>query len=147
MDWLDGLLFTPWGWFILALVLAGLEIIAPGAFMIWLAGAALATGVLALLGIGWQLQLVAFALLAVASVVVGRNFLRRHPTPSSDELLNRRGARLIGEVVTVVEAIEGGEGRVQVGDSPWLASGPDLPVGSRVRIYHVEGSKLHVERA
>lgn len=147
MDWLDELLFTPWAWFILALLLAGLEIAAPGAFMIWLAGAALATGLLTIFGIGWQLQLVAFALLSIASVVLGRNYLRRHPTPSADELLNRRGTRMLGEVVIVVEAIRDGEGRVQVGDSPWLACGPDMPVGARARIYQVEGSRLHVEPA
>lgn len=146
MDWLDELLFTPWAWFVLALALAGLEIAAPGAFMIWLAAAALATGVLALLGIGWQLQLVAFASLAIASVVIGRNYLRRNPTRSADELLNRRGTRMLGEVVIVIEAIHDGEGRVQVDDSPWLACGPDMPVGARARIIGVEGSKLHVER-
>jgi membrane protein implicated in regulation of membrane protease activity len=145
---LEQLLFTPWGWFILAILLACLEIAAPGAFMIWLAGAALATGLLTLLpGVGWEVQLAVFALLAIASVVGGRSYLARHPTPSADELLNRRAARLVGELVTVVEPIRGGEGRVQLGDSPWLAAGPDMPAGARARILRVEGSRLHVEPA
>ena len=145
---LDPLLFTHWSWFILALALAALEIAAPGAFMIWLAGAALATGLLTLLlGLGWELQLVAFAVLAIASVLAGRNYLRRNPLRSTDELLNRRGERMVGEVVTVIEAIADGQGRVQVGDSPWLAAGPDMPAGSRARIRSVEGSRLIVEPA
>lgn len=50
---LDDLIFTHWGWFILALALGALEIAAPGAFMIWLAAAALATGVTTLVyGLG-----------------------------------------------------------------------------------------------
>ena len=142
----DSLLFTHWSWFILALALAALEIVAPGAFMIWLASAALATGILTLLlGLGWELQLVAFAVLAIASVLWGRSYLRRNPPPSTNELLNRRGERMVGEVVTVIEAIEGGEGRVQVGDSPWIAAGPDMPAGSRARIRSVDGSRLIVE--
>lgn len=140
-------LFTPWAWFVAALVLAGLEIVAPGVFMIWLAAAAAVTGVIALTGIGWELQLVVFAVLAVASVIAGRNWLRRHPSASSDPSLNRRDRRLVGQVVTVVEAIRDGEGRVRVGDSPWLASGPDTDAGARVRIVAVEGATVLVEPA
>ena len=120
---IDELLFTHWGWFILALVLGALEILAPGAFMIWLAGAALVTGCWTLVfGFGWELQLVSFAVLSVASVLVGRAYLRMNPLKSADPSLNRRGDRMVGEVVTVAEAIRDGEGRVQVGDSPWLAA-------------------------
>lgn len=144
---LSTFLFTPWGWFVLALALGALEIAAPGAFMIWLAGAALATGLLALLGLGWELQLAAFAILAIASVLGGRSYLRRHPPRSTDPSLNRRGDRMIGEVVTVTEAIRDGQGRVQVGDGPWLAAGPDMPVGARARIVAVDGNRLHVEPA
>ena len=140
------LLFTHWGWFVLALALAAIEIAAPGAFMIWLAAAAAATGLLTLLlDIGWQAQLVAFALLAIASLLAGRTYLRRHPPRTTDPLLNRRADRMVGEAVTVIEAIRDGEGRVQIGDSPWLASGPDIAAGARARIVRVEGSCVHVE--
>ena len=57
--------------------------------------------------------------------MVGRRHYERNPVPSSDPLLNDRTARLIGQKVTVVEAIENGEGRVRVGDSVWAARGPD----------------------
>ena len=145
---LDGILFTYWSWFILALALAALEIAAPGAFMIWLAAAALATGLMTLVyGLGWELQLVAFACLAIVSVVAGRVLLRERPLRSADPTLNRRAERLLGEVVTVSEAIHAGSGRVQVDDSPWPAAGPDMPVGARARIVRVEGNRLHVEPA
>ena len=145
---LDDLLFTHWGWFIVALALAVLEIMAPGAFMIWLAAAALATGLMTLVyGFGWQLQLLAFACLAIASVLIGRTYFRKQPLRSTDPALNRRADRLLGEVVTVSEAIQGGAGRVQVGDSPWPAAGPDMPAGARVRIVRVDGNRLHVEPA
>lgn len=142
----DDLLFTYWSWFILALALAALEIAAPGAFMIWLAAAALATGLMTFVyGLGWELQLLAFACLAIASIVAGRMFLRERPLRSADPTLNRRAERLLGEVVTVSEAIRDGSGRVQVDDSPWPAAGPDMPVGARARIVRVDGNRLHVE--
>ena len=47
-----------------------------------------------------------------------RTHVSKHPA-----LLNDRTAQLIGQVVTVVVAIENGEGRVRVGDSEWSARG------------------------
>ena len=137
---------TYWAWFIAALVFAGLETLVPGASFIWLAGAAAATGVLTLsFGLAWQLQLVSFAVLAAVAVLWGRAYLRRNPIGSADSRLNNRGARMLGQIVTVCEPIVGGEGKVLVGDSPWIASGPDAPVGTRVRILQVEGTRLRVE--
>lgn len=144
--WLDTA-FSPWGWLVVALVLGALEILAPGAFMIWLAGAALATAVVVgLVDPAWQVQLAIFAAFAVASVLLARRGFRRHPIVSDDPSLNRRGERLIGETVTVVEPIRGGAGRVRVGDSPWMATGPDMEAGATARIVAVDGARLHVER-
>jgi inner membrane protein len=139
-------LFTSWSWLIAALVLAGLEIAMPGVFLIWLAGAAAVTGVLTgLLGLGWQAQLPLFAVLAIVSILLGRAYLRRNPIKTDDSGLNRRGDRMIGALVVVVEPIVGGQGKVQVGDSPWLATGPDAPKGAKVRVTAVHGATLHVE--
>ena len=46
-----------------------------------------------------------------------------------------------------IEAIDGGSGRVKVGDSVWTANGPDTPAGARVRIIGISGTKLKVEAA
>ena len=45
----------------------------------------------------------------------------------------------------VAQAIEGGAGRVKLGDSEWLARGPDAPVGARMRVTAVQGVILIVE--
>ena len=66
---------------------------------------------------------------------------------SQDPLLNDRTARLVGEIVTVVEPIDNGRGRVKVGDSVWPCRGPDAPVGSQVRVVGAEASVLKVELA
>ena len=138
-----------WWWLIAGVVLAIAEILIPGIFMIWLAAAAGLTAFVVWLLWGLQpsigLQLVVFALLAFGSIYAGRAIMRRNPTVSSDPKLNDRAARLIGEVGTVVESLVDGTGRVQVGDSPWPATGPDTPAGERVKITGVNGTRLQVE--
>ncbi len=49
--------------------------------------------------------------------------------------MNRRGARLVGEVATVSQAIEDGSGRIHYGDSEWLAKGAGH-AGRRARADH-----------
>ena len=59
--------------------------------------------------------------------------------------MNKRGARMVGETCVVVQAFEGGTGRVRLGDSEWLARGGDIAVGERMRITGNEGAILLVE--
>jgi len=139
--------FEPeWFWLALGLLLAVGEMLAPALFLIWMAGAALVTGLIAwLLPIDWALQVVLFALLAMSSVLAGRMWLRRHPSESSGPRLNDRGGRAVGEVVVVSQVISGGQGKVRLGDSEWLARGPDAEPGSRMRVAGHEGTVLMVE--
>ena len=79
------------------------------------------------------------------SVWIGRRWYRDYPVATSDPLLNDRAARMIGAEVTVEEAIEGGRGRVRIGDGTWPARGADAPVGARVRVIGVDGAVVVVE--
>jgi len=135
-----------WMWLLGAIFLGIAEIIVPGVFLIWLAAAAAATGLLTLaFGIDLPFQFALFALLAIAAVYSGRRWYLANPMPSADPMLNDRAARLVGRTVTVVAAIDNGEGRVRVGDGVWSCRGPDAPEGSRVRITGADGSCLKVE--
>ena len=135
-----------WVWLASGLVLAAAEMMAPGLFLIWLAGAALITGVVTwLVPIGLPLQIVIFAVLSIVSVFVGRNYLRANPVVEADPKMNHRGARMVGETAVVTQAIAGGTGRVHYGDSEWLARGPDAESGVRVRITGSDGVVLLVE--
>ena len=137
-----------WWWLLIAALLGILEIFLPGIFLIWMAAAAAITGlVAALLPIALPFQLALFALLAIAAVYAGRRHYERNPVESADPLLNDRTARLVGETVTVISAIEGGEGRVKVGDTVWSARGPDAPAGARMRVTGAQGVCLTVEPA
>ena len=99
----------------------------------------------------WRKPQRGFALLTVLWTIAFLSLLCRalasNPVPSSDPLLNDRTARLIGQNVLVVTAIENGEGRVKVGDSVWSARGPDAAAGSRMVVTGAEGSCLKVSHA
>ena len=142
---LDGLDPT-WAWLALGLVLAIAEMVIPGVFLIWLAGAALTVGLLsAVLPLTLPVEVAIFAVLAVINVLIGRRWLRSHPVESADPLLNQRGARLVGSRVVVTQAIEGGSGRVRCGDTEWLAQGPDAEQGAKMTVTGSQGSVLIVE--
>ena len=145
MDWLNDL-DAHWVWLTLGLVLAGLEMLVPGVYLIWLAVAAIITGVLTgLFDLSLPMQVIDFVFLALILAFSAKRFLRDKPIESADPLMNRRGARMVGETALVVQAIEHGSGRVHIGDSDGIARGPDVAAGERVRIVGSEGASLLVE--
>jgi inner membrane protein len=139
--------FEPhWIWLAIGVVLAVAEMAIPGVFLIWLSGAAIVTGLLSwVLPIDLPAQVGVFAVLAIASVFAGRRYLNANPVVSADPKMNDRGARLVGEVVTVTQAINDGSGRVHHGDSEWQVKGPDAEPGTRMRISGHDGTVLLVE--
>ena len=145
MEWFQTL--DPfWVWLALGLFLAAAEILVPGFFLMWLAGAALLTGIVAFIFPAQvPLQIVLFALLSIVMVFAGRNYFRRNPIEEVDPKMNRRGMRLAGEIATVVVPLDGGTGKVKHGDSEWLAKGCEAAVGERVRISGSDGAVLIVE--
>ena len=145
MDSLSGM-DPHWGWLALGLVLAAAEMAIPGVFLIWLALAALVTGLLSwVLPIALPMQVGLFAVLAIVSVFAGKRYLANNPVESADPAMNDRGARMLGEMVTVTEPLADGRGRVRHGDSEWLAKGPDAEPGTRMRVSGHDGTILIVE--
>ncbi len=142
-----GLLSPAMGWLVAALLLGIGEIVLPGFFLIWLAGAAALAGVLTFaLGLPIVAQVAVFAVAAIAAVYAARRWFQRHPVTSPDPMLNDRTARLVGTLVTVVEPIAADRGRVRVGDGVWNAAGVDAVPGETVRVIGADGTTLLVER-
>ena len=137
----------PWNWIILGLVLMGLELVAPGAFLLWLGLAAMLTGLVDwMFGLSWQAAALLFAVLSVGAVLVGRTVTRDRDEQGSDNpSLNRRAQGFVGRVFTLDSPIAGGSGRVRVDDSSWRIVGPEMPAGASVRVVRVEGATLVVE--
>lgn len=144
-----GVFHSPWFWWALALALFTLEALLPGAFMLWLGFAATGTAlVLLVLPLGVPLQWVLFSVLALVSIALGWRYRNKRGAPASDQpLLNRRGEQLVGQVYVLETAIIDGRGRVKIGDAFWAVQGPDLPVGTRVRVFAVDGMRLKVQLA
>lgn len=136
-----------WGWFVLAAVLIGLEVLLPGAFMVWLGLAAAATGIVSVfLPLGWPLALLLFAILGVIFAWVGRRIFARVDADTKDQpFLNRRADALVGQSFTLAEPIVNGEGRIRIGDTVWHLRGPDVDAGARIRVVRIDGGKLVVE--
>ncbi|HNW17632.1 MAG TPA: NfeD family protein [Sphingorhabdus lacus] len=144
-EWLDSI-STHWFWLSLGLILGAAEMVAPGFFLMWLGLAAIIVGILDyFLPITVAYQVAMFAILSVLTVFAGKKFLADNPIETDDPKLNDRGARLTGEIVTVVEAIADGQGRVKVGDTVWAARGTDAATGARVRVTGADGAVLLVE--
>lgn len=145
MDWLDTL-DPHWFWLALGLVLAIGEMLIPGVFLIWLAGSAIVTRLVAwVLPIGMPVQIVLFVVLSLTSVFLGKRYLADNPIEPADPKMNDRGARSVGETVVVSQVIQDGQGRVRMGDSEWLAKGPDAEPGTRMKVTGSDGAILLVE--
>jgi membrane protein implicated in regulation of membrane protease activity len=88
----------PWTWVVAGVVLIGLEMLAPGVFLIWLGLAAVLTGVAQwAFNLSWQAQALVFALLAAGAVALGRVLTRnRDEEDPTRPALNRRGQALVG---------------------------------------------------
>ena len=136
-----------WHWLLLGVVFLILEIFAPGVFFMWMGAAAGIVGLalLAFPGMGWEVQVLAFALLSILSVVAGRKWLERHPIETEQPSLNRRGEQYVGRVFTLQEPIVHGQGKIKVDDSTWKIRGPDCAVGKNVKVVDVDGVVLIVE--
>ncbi|WP_043610654.1 NfeD family protein [Ensifer sp. ZNC0028] len=140
----------PWSWWVLGFVLLAAELVAPGVFLIWIGVAALVVGILSLLlwEVGfwiWQVQLVLFALLSVAAVLLGRRFALSTSETSDEPLLNQRAESLVGRTAVLEKPIAEGRGRIRLDDTFWIVEGPDLPAGTRVRVVSTNGRNLTVE--
>lgn len=139
---------TFWHWLILACVLLGLEILAPGAFFLWISLAAVASTIIAFIApeLSWQIQYVLFAIFCVVSLVLWKRFAKPE-TESDQPQLNQRNQHYLGRTLVLSQEIKNGIGQVRVDDSQWQASGEDAPAGSRVKVVAIDGSTLIVEPA
>ena len=132
-------------WGCLALALVAAETLVPGAMLLWLGLAAAAVWALLLafpMAPLWQV--VAFVVLSFVSVGIYMRFFRGREKPSDQPLLYRRGGQLVGQVFHLEQAIVDGRGRLKIGDAFWVAEGPDLPQGTRVRVVAVANMSLRV---
>ena len=136
-----------WHWWILAVALVIIEILLPSFFALWLAIAAALTGLVLLLfpALGWEWQLLVFALFSVISIIAWRRYYQKHPIKTDEPMLNRRGEGYVGRELTLSQPIVDGIGKIRLDDSTWKIQGPDCPAGSKVRIIALNNVVFTIE--
>jgi len=130
-------------WAIAAAALAAGEILTPGLFFLGpVAVAALIAGVLALVGLGATVQLLAFVAASIASVAVLRPLARSHL--KVPPMLRTGTAALVGSKALVLERVDANGGRVRIGGEEWSARAfmedQVLEPGARVEVVKIEGA-------
>jgi membrane protein implicated in regulation of membrane protease activity len=132
-----------WHWLAAGLVLVVLEVLVSGNILIWLGLPALAVGaiMLAMPELSLAVQLGLYGAFAVLALGAGLLIRGRRQTQSS---VNSGTARFIGQSGILATALHAGHGEVQLGDSVWPVSGPDLPAGTEVTITGSDGIVLTV---
>ncbi len=137
-----------WHWWVLGLGLLVAEMLLPTGFvLLWIGASAIIVGALAwALPLNWQIELVLFSVLSLASFLVWKRF-RPAAVESDRPTLNRRGDSYIGRTFTLKDPIVNGVGKLRVDDSQWRITGPDVPEGTQVRVTRADGATLHVELA
>ncbi|MFG3250951.1 NfeD family protein [Streptomyces sp. NPDC048187] len=137
----------PWLiWLIVAAVLAVVEIFTLTAALGMLSVAALATAGLAGVGLSAPLQLLAYAVLAAATVIFVRPVALRH-------LRKPQTARfgvdaLIGKPAFVVSEVSDTDGRVRIDGDEWTARSYDetlvISAGATVDVMEIRGATVLV---
>ena len=132
-------------WWVIGIVLVIGEVVLPGTFLIWFAFAAFGVGLIGVVvDLSGMNQVVVFGLLSFASLSLGYLMRKRRGDPEVPAFADRTQAYM-GKTYKVVEAIENGQGKIQVGDSVWLAEGEDCPIGGSVKVIDSRGTVLLID--
>ncbi len=130
-------------WAIVAVALAVGELLTPGMFFLGpVALAAVAAGVVALLGVAAWLQLLVFIGVSIASLGVLRPIARAHIRMPA--LMRTGTAALVGSKAVVLQRVDANGGRVRIGGEEWSARAylddQVLEAGTRVEVVKIEGA-------
>jgi membrane protein implicated in regulation of membrane protease activity len=138
---------TQWHWLVLALLLLIAEVLVSGGFLLWigLSAAAVSLVVWFLPNLSIGLQMLLFGAGAILTSFIWWQYLQRHPIVSKDPNLNLRSQQYVGHTFNLIEPIINGRGKIRTGDSFWVVTGPDLPVGTKVKIIRADGMVLVAE--
>ncbi len=150
IGFLQGL--TVWHWVGLGIVLMAIEVVVGTFDLLWVALGAFLTALFALIvplpAGGWEGQLTFFGFVAIAFVISGRTIFRGlRMRASSHPNLNDRLANMVGQHGHAATGFDGGNGKVKIGDTVWLAQQTDggaIPEGAAIVVTGAEHGVLKV---
>lgn len=136
-----------WYWWVFAVFMLVIEMLAPGFFFLWLSVSGVIVGTLLFLfpSITLEIQLIIFSVLSIVSILLWRYYGIQNPTETDHPLLNKRGAQYIGRTFSLIEPIENGRGKIKVDDSIWTVLGVDCPLETKVEVTDVKGTLFEVK--
>lgn len=139
-----------WGWIILGVAIAGLEILAPGMFLLWIGLGAVAVGVVLMrypeLPLAWQTLV--FAVSMISSIGLGFWIQRRSGHTKQARFLNRELKAMIGQTYIAIAPFSVGHGRIKVHDSSYAAVSEEaIAAGDAVVVVGIEDGRPKVAKA
>ena len=146
MEWLPQHPFALW--IAVGALLLAAEVGTGSGWLLWPAGAAAVTAILALgLPLNLPVQAVIFAVLTIVTTLAGRRFFPHRPAGRD---INDTRARLAGQDGLAASDFQAGRGRVFVDGKEWAAEldgTGSLAAGARVVVIAVHGAHLTVRPA
>jgi len=139
-------------WLVLGVGLIIAEIFTLGFFLLWFGVGAIAAALVGLLGGGFLLQFLTFAVVSIALTLMSRTIFAKYFSHSEADRMKSGVDALPGKVGTVTTASKGAlnEGAVKVFGSTWTAFPADdetlLIEGEKVEVVEVRGSSVYVRR-
>lgn len=144
---MDFLTVTYWHWFIAAALLLCIQVFVGDAIFLWLGATAVGVGIVAyfLPELGFAVHLILFVGFSALSIFLWKKYGKKLDLSTDHPNLNRPAEELVGREFVLIQAIENNRGRIKVGDTEWLVTGPDRAKGERVKVISAEGTILRVE--
>lgn len=133
------------GWFIIFLVLLGVEFATVNLVTIWFALGALVTVFVSFVTESVTVQFIVFVVVSILTLILTKPLIKKinviHMNPTNCD-------RLIGKDADVIEVIKENEyGKVKILGDVWMAtSKTPIKEGTKVIVKDIEGVKLVVEK-
>jgi len=139
-------------WLVLGVVLIIAEVFTLGFVLFWFGIGAVAAALVGLMGGGFLLQFLAFAIVSIALTAMSRTIFAKYLSHREGDMFKTGVDSLPGKLGTVTAGSKGAlkEGAVKVYGSTWTAfpidGETDLTEGEKVEVVSVQGSSIYVRR-
>ncbi len=139
-------------WLVLGVALIIAEVFTLGFVLLWFGIGAIAAALVGLVGGGFLLQFLVFAIVSVALTAMSRTIFAKYWSHDEEDSVKMGVDSLPGQIGTVTLASKGAlrEGAVKVYGSIWTAFPVDgeteLTEGEKVEVVNVKGSSIYVRR-
>lgn len=146
MEFIDSLFNHPWYWLSTGAILMGLELVAAGAYLLWIGLGAVVTGLAVLLfpSLALSLQIIILIVAMVGSVLLGIRVQAKRGNDAAASL-NLGLEQFVGRRVVAVTNFENGRGRIKVEDTTYNALCTEaVAVGDTLTVIAVEHGVFHV---